>query len=48
MICLSDEHPSKALSPIDDTESGINIWVKLTQLIKAPLPIKVTEDGIEI
>ena len=46
--CFNDEHPKKALLPIEVTEEGIDISVNLVQLAKALLPIEVTEEGIII
>ena len=46
-ICVNDEHPSKAPSPIE-AEEGIEICVNDEHPLKAPSPIESNEEGIEI
>ena len=50
MICVNDEHPEKAQSPIEITEEGIEkvICVNDEQSEKVKFPISVTEEGIVI
>ena len=46
VICVSDEHSSKAEFPIEVTDDGIAICVNNEHPEKAEDPIEVTEDGI--
>ena len=48
VICVNDEHPSKALSPIEVTDDGIMICVNDEHWEKEWYPIEVTDDGIVI
>ena len=46
VMLVSEEQPSKALSPIDVTESGMVMLVSEEQPRKAWPPIDVTESGM--
>ena len=48
VICVNDEHSSKASSPIEVTEEGIVICLNDEHPIKAHFLIAVIEEGIVI
>ena len=48
VICVNDEHSSKASSPIEVTEEGIVICLNDEHPIKAHFLIAVTEEGFVI
>ena len=48
VICVNDEHPLKAWSPIEVTWEGLSnaIWFNVGHLLRTPFPIEINEERI--